>query len=389
MLIIGVISSILTSLFQSLGLILQRKHHRDNQKLTEDLQKSELHSLTWMSGLILFILSQLVGSVIAIGSLPVLVLAPLSSNTIVFNAIFAAVLLGEVFGLAQGVGSVLVAVGSTMVILFGYMDEPDLSLKLILENLSGRWFQIWVEVQFVVLAALLIAAWKTKTLWKQQLQEHSLHRAQSQQQQQLLQQEEQVAKHHSSFHHPSPGDEFVETLSTNLSQSGLFLQRAMSLPPLPQSNLALGCIFAVMTGMLSAQSFLTGKFAVELAKVSLLDKENQFHYLGSYVIYGIMGVYAVVNIVTMNEAMKFYDMTLLVPLSFAVFVVFSTMNTLTFYDDWKSIPLVRIIAVLASLLVVLLGVATLAGFVLRTNEPEAVPPVDEEHNVSTYLLNSK
>eukprot|EP00184_Porphyridium_aerugineum_P003934 CAMPEP_0184706678 /NCGR_PEP_ID=MMETSP0313-20130426/36884_1 /TAXON_ID=2792 /ORGANISM="Porphyridium aerugineum, Strain SAG 1380-2" /LENGTH=276 /DNA_ID=CAMNT_0027168237 /DNA_START=468 /DNA_END=1295 /DNA_ORIENTATION=+ len=276
-----------------------------------------------------------------------------------------------------------------MVILFGYMDEPDLSLKLILENLSGRWFQIWVEVQFVVLAALLIAAWKTKTLWKQQLQEHSLHRAQSQQQQQLLQQEEQVAKHHSSFHHPSPGDEFVETLSTNLSQSGLFLQRAMSLPPLPQSNLALGCIFAVMTGMLSAQSFLTGKFAVELAKVSLLDKENQFHYLGSYVIYGIMGVYAVVNIVTMNEAMKFYDMTLLVPLSFAVFVVFSTMNTLTFYDDWKSIPLVRIIAVLASLLVVLLGVATLAGFVLRTNEPEAVPPVDEEHNVSTYLLNSK
>ncbi|KAA8494001.1 NIPA-like protein 2 [Porphyridium purpureum] len=290
---IGVAAGVLTSAVQSLGLVLQRKTHILNASRPESERVPVFRSRTWLVGLALFILSQAIGSVVAMAALPVLVLAPLGANTIMFNALFSMSLLGEPFSPADAAGSMAVAVGSVMITIFGFVPEPKLLLSDIQANASTSIFMVWASLQLAALVAL-----------------------------------------------------FVASLAMRFKQAN-DMKGA--------SNLRLALIYVIIAGMLSAQSFLVGKLIVELAKTSLLDSENQFHYGGTYAIYGSMGVYAVLNIGAMNEGMRFYDMSLLVPASFSTFVLFSTANSLIFFQEWSLLPVQTWFVLITSLALILFG----------------------------------
>src|ERR1044072_4964723 len=96
--IIGIIIAVSTSFIQSLGLTIQRKSHVLNESIyPKELRRSACKRPLWHLGFDTYILSNIIGSIFSIGYLPIIILAPLGAVNLVFNAIFAKFLLGDIF----------------------------------------------------------------------------------------------------------------------------------------------------------------------------------------------------------------------------------------------------------------------------------------------------
>lgn len=116
-LMIGVVAAILANATQALGLVFQRKAE------CSQLSKAVLagaegssgwevyRNRRWQVGLVLFLVANLLGSVIQIATLPLIVLAPLQASGLVFNSFFSHLLLKEPFPM---VPTVLVCIGGTI-----------------------------------------------------------------------------------------------------------------------------------------------------------------------------------------------------------------------------------------------------------------------------------
>lgn len=95
---IGVTIAVSTSFIQSLGLTIQRKSYVINENIyPKELRRSACRQPLWHLGFDTYIISNIIGSAFSIGYLPIVILAPLGAVTLVFNAFFAKILLGDVF----------------------------------------------------------------------------------------------------------------------------------------------------------------------------------------------------------------------------------------------------------------------------------------------------
>jgi hypothetical protein len=94
----GISIAVATSIIQSLGLTLQRKSHVLNEAIhPKELRRTACQQPLWHFGFYTYILSNIIGTLFSIGYLPVIILAPLGAVTLVFNAVFARLFLGDVF----------------------------------------------------------------------------------------------------------------------------------------------------------------------------------------------------------------------------------------------------------------------------------------------------
>jgi drug/metabolite transporter (DMT)-like permease len=84
-------------------------------------------------GFATFITSNLIGSLVQIASLPVVILAPLGAVSLLWNAFFARLILGDVFSLWMVLGTILIAVGAVLIAVFGIVPEPTHALEDLLE----------------------------------------------------------------------------------------------------------------------------------------------------------------------------------------------------------------------------------------------------------------
>jgi hypothetical protein len=86
--------ALIASMTQALGISLQRKSHLlvDVNSIIP-LYKRPL----WISGFLIYTISNLIGSTCTIGYLPIVILAPVGAIGLVFNAIFAKWILGDPF----------------------------------------------------------------------------------------------------------------------------------------------------------------------------------------------------------------------------------------------------------------------------------------------------
>ena len=77
----------------------------------------------------IFISSNVLGSLFQIASLPVVILAPLGAVSLLWNAFFARLLLGDVFSPWMIIGTLLIAGGAVLIAYFGIVPEPTHSLE--------------------------------------------------------------------------------------------------------------------------------------------------------------------------------------------------------------------------------------------------------------------
>lgn len=114
----------------------------------------------WLLGFGIFISSNILGSLVQIASLPVVILAPLGAVSLLWNAFFARLILGDVFSPWMILGTVLIAGGAVLIAVFGIVPEPTRSLEDLLELFKRptfvAYFSILGAVVFICLAIVRV-----------------------------------------------------------------------------------------------------------------------------------------------------------------------------------------------------------------------------------------
>lgn len=100
----------------------------------------------WLLGFTIFISSNIIGSLVQIASLPVVILAPLGAVSLLWNALFAHIILGDVFSPWMILGTVLIAGGAVLIGMFGTVPEPTRSLEDLLTLFSRPTFLIYFSI---------------------------------------------------------------------------------------------------------------------------------------------------------------------------------------------------------------------------------------------------
>lgn len=81
-----------------------------------------------------------------IASLPVAILAPLGAVSLLWNAFFARLLLGDAFSPWMVLGTLLIAGGAILIAIFGIVPEPTRSLEDLLELFSRPAFVVYFSL---------------------------------------------------------------------------------------------------------------------------------------------------------------------------------------------------------------------------------------------------
>lgn len=117
----------------------------------------------WLFGFMLFIIANIFGSLIQLTTLPLIILSPLQSIGLIFNAIFSCLLLpGENFTKKLGVGTIIISIGAFVIAYNGDVaqvpgdDNSEKEFQLVLYNLTRKSFLSWFITTYVMIAVLII-----------------------------------------------------------------------------------------------------------------------------------------------------------------------------------------------------------------------------------------
>nr|VWO96734.1 Uncharacterized protein [Ganoderma boninense] len=366
---IGITIGLLASFVQSLGLTIQRKSHVLNQALPEQHQKVEHRRPLWLLGFAIFLSSNLFGSVFQIASLPVVILAPLGAVSLLWNAFFARLLLGDVFSPWMLLGTLLIAGGAVLIAIFGIVPEPTRSLEDLL-----RLFNRPAFIAYFSLLAFAVLVW----LATAHLVEYSYHRRYK---------PVDITPPLSPLVAPNVAPSILTTATTahhavdptsptertplidrkphprskSSSPSPSPSASSMIVSPLsyasrsPRTPLFLASSYASISGILSGMCLLFAKSGVELLLLTL-GGDNQFWRWQAWVLLLGLIVFALLQLWYMHKGLVLADPTLVCPLAFCFYNLSSIVNGLVYFDQFSMLSTTHLLLVLLGIAVLLAGV---------------------------------
>lgn len=204
---------------------------------------------------------------------------------LVFNTIFATLILGEPFTRYSFAGTLLVCIGAVLIATFGAIGEPAHTLTQLLELLQGRPFLIWMVSTLVLVACILIGSKVLKTC--------------------------------------IPGSRVKPTAGGHFTPHNL---RAQS-----RVKLFRGMCYGSVSGILSAHSLLLAKSAVELLVRTIIDRVNQFNRWESWVILLGMIFLALTQLFYLHRGLKLCSTSILYPFVFCIYNVIAIMDGLIYF----------------------------------------------------------
>ncbi|RIB02250.1 hypothetical protein C2G38_2228360 [Gigaspora rosea] len=308
-LFIGITIAVSTSFIQSLGLTIQRKSHVLNENIyPKELRRSACRRPLWHLGFDTYLISNIIGSVFSIGYLPIIILAPLGAVTLIFNAFFAQLLLGDVFSRQSVIGTFFIIIGAVMIPFFGVVKVQNHSLNDLIELYKRPAFIAYFSTIEFILIVVLIAA---------KYGEYLLNRSNRNDREFIL------GWHWKKF----------QTI--------------------------LGITYGMVGGMISSQSLLFAKSGIELLLLSI-NCRNQFDRPLSWIIVIALVATALLQLYYLNKGLRLCDTIILVPLSFCTYNASSIINGLVYYDQWEELAWYQILLVILGICILLCGVLVLS-----------------------------
>ncbi|KAH0607743.1 uncharacterized protein H6S33_002777 [Morchella sextelata] len=296
---IGVSVGVLSTSIQSLGLTLQRKSHLLEDELPHTHKRPPHRRRRWQIGILLFIVSNILGSSIQITTLPLVILSPLQASGLVFNSICATLILAEPFTRYSLVGTLLVCVGAALIAAFGAMKEPAHSLDELLELLGTHGFVLWISATALMVVAILggVKAWA------------------------------------------------VMRPRTRSAPRVLLLR-----------GIAYGCV----SGILSAHCLLLAKSAVELLIRTIVDRSNQFNRWQSWMIIIGLVTLALTQLYYLHRGLKLCSTSVLYPLVFCVYNIIAILDGLIYYQQASRLSVLHGCFIALGTVILLSGVFALS-----------------------------
>lgn len=312
---VGVIVGLISTSLQAIGLTLQRKSHiLEDEKNPFDLRRPPYRRRRWQLGMFMFVFANIIGSSIQITTLPLPVLSTLQASGLVFNTIFATLILGEPFTRYSLIGTVLVCMGAILIAIFGAIEEPAHSLRQLLDLLQRRAFVLWMIGTAALVLVILLGSRLLKLL----------------------------SSRSNSSTHPQ------------VSHSHLL--------PILQSRLKLICgmSYGFVSGVLSAHSLLLAKSAVELLVRTVVDRTNQFNRWQSWAILISMILLALIQLFYLHRGLKLCSTSILYPFVFCIYNIIAILDGLIYFRQVSQLSSSRAVLIALGTVVLLSGVLCLS-----------------------------
>ncbi|RAL10983.1 DUF803 domain protein [Aspergillus homomorphus CBS 101889] len=289
---VGVIVGLISTSLQAIGLTLQRKSHiLEDEKHPYDLRRPPYKRRRWQLGMLMFVVANIVGSTIQITTLPLPVLSTLQASGLVFNTIFATLILGEAFTRYSLLGTLLVCIGALLIAVFGAVGEPAHTLDQLLGLLQRRNFILWMAGTAVIVLAIYAGS-------------------------KLL--------------------EFLTSPSRSKHTGSRGSYRALQMSP-GRVRLIRGLSFGMISGILSAHTLLLAKSAVELLVRTVVDRVNQFNRWQSWVILLAMIALALSQLFYLHRGLKLCSTSILYPFVFCVYNIIAIIDGLIYFQQMSQL----------------------------------------------------
>ncbi|CAX43712.1 hypothetical integral membrane protein, conserved [Candida dubliniensis CD36] len=151
----------------------QQQEHEQEQHLRRQIhlnhQQQKYKRNMWLFGFLLFIIANVLGSIIQISTLPLIILSPLQSIGLIFNSILSCLLLpGDHFTNKLWVGTGIISLGAIIIAYNGNVNSMppnspskplppiDERFHLILQKLINPSFVVWFIGTFIMMLGLLL-----------------------------------------------------------------------------------------------------------------------------------------------------------------------------------------------------------------------------------------
>lgn len=354
---VGIIVGLISTSLQAIGLTLQRKSHLlEDDKPLYDLRRPPYKRRRWQLGMTMFVISNIVGSTIQITTLPLPVLSTLQASGLVFNTIFATLILGEPFTRYSFAGTFLVCIGAILIAIFGAIGEPAHTLNQLLRLLRGQKFLIWMLATLVLVVFILIGSKLLKTCL--------------------------------------PGSRSKPVAGGHFTPHNVRAQSRM--------KLFRGMCYGSVSGILSAHSLLLAKSAVELLVRTIVDRENQFNRWQSWVILLGMIFLALTQLFYLHRGLKLCSTSVLYPFVFCIYNVIAIMDGLIYFRQLGDLSGLHAGLIALGTVILLAGVLCLSWRLEDIDSHTAVTvagptqtglgpgmAVVEEHDSSSGLLDGR
>lgn len=329
----GCLAAVISSAVQSLGITLQRKSHVLPDTVDSDVSPNhgnfhhhQYRRNLWLAGFLMFIIANVLGSLVQLSTLPLIILSPLQSIGLIFNSIFSCLLLpGECFTRKLALGTVIISVGAFIIAYYGNVappppeSAPQDEFNVILAKLARPHFLLWWIFTFIAILAMI----RTNAVLSRKIFLLSLHRRSRR----------------------------------ALRSTGQNLHKLTFIK---------GVLFGVISGTLTAHTFLFAKSIVDVLISVLLGKSpsSSSRYTYATTVFLLLLTLSIIamQLVAFNKGLSHILSSILYPLCFLVYNLVNLFNGILF-DELLKLKLIspsQLFMVVAGLLGVLLGVVMIS-----------------------------
>ncbi|PBK91582.1 hypothetical protein ARMGADRAFT_209678 [Armillaria gallica] len=347
--IIGLAIVLLASVLNAAGLNLTKLDHVRTQAIPKASRRKDWLRPLWLLGMLLYILSQLIGSTLALEYMRAEYVAPLGSTSLVFNFLFARFLVGTPVTSTDIYGTIVVVIGVIGIVAFGSINS-GLATETDVEHLTQLWRRGgWLGFFFVMSSALILLLYFTSTL------------------DELLGTRGDIVSDSDDpvVTRGGQGSGFVSAAR----RVWAFLQRHVTdwlelwTAPKDDKTIAwtLGIGWACCGGGLAGGTLVFAKATVKLLSGSLSHQNpgNQFGHVAPIFTIILLVITAVLQIVCLNRGLKVYDSTLVVPVFYGVYTATGFLDSLIFNNEVDSYQSWTLFLIFVSILILISGVVLL------------------------------
>ncbi|KAJ1914208.1 hypothetical protein H4219_004891 [Mycoemilia scoparia] len=364
-------------------------------------------SPVWLFGLVCNLFGSSAGSLIALSVLPVFIVAPLGSLSLVTNGLFSFWILGAKFGGLDWHGTLFILIGSAWISGFGAVPEPHYHLGKMLELYRRPTFMVYFGLYEALVFALAVYEWA----WRRRYQEHLkrgyglLSTSQAagaiiSVQEPAMWRQDRIMRAPSArnaeytihdemtplcVQSPSVTPTELATPQSRVASawgfvaSGITSTRAhfaryspstfsllgggtphsLENMTLEQAQMISGILSGVVAACISSQTLIFAKSGVELLVITI-EGQNQFTKpIAWFIVIALIGT-GIIHVYYFNRGLRLCNTVILVPIVFSCNLVTAFFNGLVYFNQFNQLGAPRVVAISIGLLILLFGVFLLS-----------------------------
>lgn len=339
--IIAVAISLTASTINTLGMLLQKRSHMDNEQLPQESRRSECRRWKWVLGFALYVSGQLSnGAALAYGDQSML--AALGAFSLVVNTLLSPCMLGEILSKRHVLCTLVIVAGVSVVVVFSSKKDTNYTLESLLDLFKRTAFLITTGA----LALVLIYEFITYGPCRGSADSGS----------------------------PAASANALPEKTSRLNADTPLLEKASLQQPAPPQHDAksmppLHCAF--ISAVCSSFTTVLMKSVTMLVKSSFTLHVFEFAHLVPWVLLIGLIISAIGTVVFLNKGLNSEANALyIVPAYFVMILVFTTLMGAVFFGDLDHVSILNGLMMLLGMVITISGVYLLSQHDVQ-NDPLA------------------